>query len=112
MKTINRTIITVKVKEPFVEWANSFDDGGPKMEIANNHPTAFLIPDRYDKFNYEDFLKKNFKIIFESELDSWMVDPSVWPQKRTYKVFQEWFDVQISDMVFDLAKGDVITESF
>ncbi len=110
MKTINRTVITVKGKDPFVKWANSFDDGGPTMDINDLHTTAFLIPDTYDEYNYENFLKKNFKTIFESELDSWMTDPSVWPRKRTYKEFKEWFDIQISDIVFDLAKGDVITE--
>ena len=56
------------------------------------------------------FLKKNFKTIFESELDSWMTDPGVWPKKRTFKLFKEWFDIQVSDMIFDLAKDDVTTE--
>ena len=33
MKTNNRIVITVKGKEPLVEWANNFDDGGPKMDV-------------------------------------------------------------------------------
>lgn len=110
MKTINRTAITIKGKKPFMEWANSFDDGGPKMDINDIHPTVYLIPEKYDEYNYENFLKKNFKTIFESELDSWMTDPSVWPKIRTYTIFREWFDIQVSDMIFDLAKDDVITE--
>jgi hypothetical protein len=112
MKTINRTVITVKGKEPFVEWANSFDDGGPTMDINELHSTAFLIPDKYDEFNFENFLKKNFKIIFESELESWMTDPDVWPKNRSYKIFKKWFEVRVSDMVIDLAKGSIITEEY
>lgn len=112
MKTINRTVITVRGKEPFVEWANSFDNGGPTMDINKLHSTAFLIPDKYDEFNFENFVKKNFKIIFESELDSWMTNPNVWPKNRSYKIFKEWFEVRVSDSVFDLAKGSVITEEY
>ena len=110
MKTINRTVITVKGKKPFVEWANSFDDGGPLLDINELHSTAYLIPDTCDKYNYQKFAKKNFRIIFESELDSWMADPGAWPQKRTYVAFREWFDITVSDIVFDLGKGNVITE--
>ena len=110
MNSINRTVITIKGKEPFVEWANSFDDGGPKMNINELHSTAYLIPDTYDEFNYEKYLKKNFKTIFMSELHSWMIEPSVWPKKLTYKVFTEWFEIQISDMVFDLGIDEIIVE--
>lgn len=110
MKTINRTVVTIKGKEPFVEWANSFDDGAPKMDIDESHSTAYLIPDIYDEFNYEKYLKKNFKTIFEAELYSWMMDPNVWPKKRTYKVFGEWFEIQTSTMVFDLGKDEIIVE--
>jgi hypothetical protein len=110
MKTINRTVITIRAKQPFVDWANDFDDGGPTLDIKEVHSTAYLIPDTYDEYNYERFIKKNFKKIFESELDSWMTDPSVWPQNRTYKEFKDWFELQVSDMVFDLGKDEVITE--
>jgi hypothetical protein len=110
MKTINRTVITIKGKKPYVDWANSFDDGGPKISKNDLHTTAYLIPDTYDEFNYENFLKKNFKTIFDSELESWMTDPRVWPRNRTYKDFKRWFYIQISDLAFDLAKDDLITE--
>lgn len=110
MKTINRTAITIKAKEPYVRWANSFQDGGPQINIKDLHSVTYLIPDTYDEFNYEKYLKKNFKSIFESELEAWMANPSVWPQKLTYKDVKEWFDIQVSDMIFDLGKGDVITE--
>ncbi len=110
MKTINRTAITVKAKKPFIDWANSFEDGGPTLDLNDLHTTAYLVPDTYDEYNYENFIKKNFKTIFESELDSWMADPDVWPQNRTYKIFKEWFDLQVSDIVFDLGKDDVINE--
>lgn len=110
MKTINRTALLIKGREPYVKWANSFDEGDPILDINDQHSTAYLIPDTYDEFNYEKYLKKNFKIIFESELEAWMADPNVWPQQLTYKKLKEWFEIQVSDIIFDLGKGDVITE--
>lgn len=102
MKTINRTVVTITPKQPYIEWANSFDDDGPELDPSEIHSTALLIPDRYDEFSYEKFIKQNYTEIFELELEAWMADPDVWPEDRNYKTFKEWFDVRVSDTVLDL----------
>lgn len=112
MKTINRTVVTVRGKKPFIEWANSFDYAGPKMDIGEINETSFLIPDTYDELNYEKFIKTHYKLIFETELDSWMIDPEVWPQDRTYTLFRKWFEVRVSDLTFDLAEGQIKVDTF
>lgn len=104
MKTINRTAITIIPKQPYIEWANSFDDA---ETYDTPHATTILIPDKYDEFNYETYLKKIYKIIFEEELESWMTDPDDWPKKREYKIFKKWFDVICSDMTWDYGVGDI-----
>ena len=104
MKTINRTSITITPKQPYIDWANSFEDA---EKYDTPHATTILIPDKYDEFNYENYLKKVFIIIFEEELESWMVDPNDWPKKRTYKIFKEWFEVICSDMTWDYGVGDI-----
>ena len=77
-----------------------------------NHSLAVLVPDEYDEYNYEEFSKKNFLHIFEEESDAWMSDPDVWPRNRTYKKFNEWFRVLVSDAVIDLGTGPVKHELF
>ncbi|MFH2058338.1 MAG: hypothetical protein ABIJ59_05505 [Pseudomonadota bacterium] len=110
MKSINRTAITIIPKQPYIEWANSFEDG---VGYDHPHATTILIPDKYDEFNYETYLKKTFnQQIFEEELESWMADPDVWPPKKTYKIFKEWFDVICSDMTWDYGDKDVEHEEF
>lgn len=109
MKTINRTAITIIPKQPYIDWANSFDDA----EIYDKpHATTILIPDKYDEFNHENYLKKVFIIIFEEELESWMADPNDWPKKRTYRIFEEWFEVICSDMTWDYGVGDIEHDEF
>lgn len=104
IKTINRTSLTIIPKKPYTNWVNSFEDGVGYDKV---HATTILIPDRYGEFDYEVYLKKIFKHVFDEQLESWMADPGVWPPKRTYKMFQEWFDVICSDMTWDYGDGDV-----
>ena len=36
------------------------------------------------------------------ELDGWHTNKKEWPQKRTYKMFKEWFRIDISTAVYDI----------
>lgn len=105
-KTINRTALFVIPKQPYFDWANSF-----KYEVVastdDRQATTYLIPDKYDEFNFEKYLKKNFSWIFEGELEAWMTDPDAWPQNRTYKEFKKWFDVVCSDIIWDYGEDDI-----
>jgi hypothetical protein len=112
MKTINRTVITIIPKQPYINWANSFGDDGPKMSMNSIHATSLLIPEKYDEFTYEQFLKKNYKIIFEEELASWITDPDTWPSKMDYNTFTQWFHIIVSDTVLDLGKEPIAAEEF
>lgn len=56
MKTINRTVLLITPKQPYIDWANSFDDDGPTM--ADLRHSAILIPDTYDEHTYENWPKK------------------------------------------------------
>jgi hypothetical protein len=112
MKTINRTVITIIPKQPYISWANSFDDNGPKIETDKKLAISILISDKYDEYNYEKFIKKNYSDIFEEELDAWMSDPDDWPKNRTYQMFNEWFEVLVSEFVIDMGDGSVEHEPF
>jgi hypothetical protein len=112
MKTINRTAIVITPKNLYIDWANSFEDDGPELDPNSLHHSAFLIPDEYDEYDYEDFLKENFNLIFEEELSAWMADPSVWPQDRDYSTFMDWFDIRACDTVIDLGETPIEIEEF
>ena len=112
MKTINRTVIVVTPKKPYVDWADSFDDGGVELDSNVMHNTAYLIPDEYDEYNYELFLRDNFDYIFEEELNAWMTDPDEWPGNRDFETFTDWFDIHACDMAFDQGKERIETEEF
>jgi hypothetical protein len=112
MKTINRTAITIIPKKPYIDWANSIDDDGPKIELESINATSLLIPIKYDEFNYEQFLKKKYKIIFEEELAAWIGDPNLWPKNRDYKKFKKWFEIIPSDALFVFGDDPIVLEEY
>ncbi len=111
MRTINRTAVTIVPRKPYIDWANSFDDG-PELDTASSHATSLLIPDTYDEYSYETFIKRNYRMIFEEELSSWITDPASWPKRMSYDVFREWFDIIPSDTILELGDGEIEIEDY
>ena len=36
----------------------------------------------------------------------WLTDPKMWPQNRTWEMFEEWFELQSCESVDDLVVGE------
>ena len=103
MAMLNRTAIILIPKQPYVDWANSLDDDGPRFEIseANDQLTVFLGPDLDSVDEIDAFVTENFDFFFAHWLFGWSTDPSQWPKRRTRRMFRDWFDVRIHSMVED-----------
>ncbi len=103
---INRNAFIVKPLQPFLDWLNQL--GGPQLfpvEIEEN--TIYLIREMASNNDIEKWLKKNFETIFAKELEDWDEDENVWPKNRTYKMFCQWFSVEMHSMLYDLEQGPV-----
>lgn len=100
---INRYAIVVKPLKPFADWLFNLypKDEYPEFMESN----IYLVNDEID--DLEAWLKKKFDKFFKFELDNWHTDKKEWPQKRTYKMFKEWFQVELSTMVFDTEEEPV-----
>ena len=110
MKTINRTLLIVTPQKPYLDWVRSFENG--ETDTNEGHYSAYLISEKYDEFNYKNYLKNHFGEIFEEELYAMIRDPDLWPQKRDYKTYNEWFDTHACDTVFDLSNEPIDIEEF
>ncbi len=98
--SINRNAIVVKPKQALFDWINSIYPESP-VEAAQEG-TVYLIKERDSNEEIEKWLHKNYDSIFQNELNNWHTDEKDWPQKRTYKHFSEWFNVEIHSMILDL----------
>lgn len=97
MSYLSRTALIVQTKAPYTTWANSVLPGGPQH---TPHRTVYLTED--DAADGDAVVRAHFDEIFDHELYSWNEDRAAWPRMRTWKMFREWFDVEVVEPVVDL----------
>ena len=103
---INRSAISLKPLQPFIDWHDIIYPDSKFDELSFNEVNIYLV----NNSNYEDieaYLKKKFDKYFMMELDGWHTNKKEWPQRRTYKMFKEWFRIDISTAVYDLEKTPI-----
>lgn len=108
-EAIDRNAIIVKPKRPFFDWLSSiYKDKKPIPEREENN--VYLIREMDSNEEIRKWIKKNFDQIFINELNDWYTDEEGWPRKRTFKMFEDWFAVEINSMILDLEDGPVTKE--
>lgn len=103
--TVNQAAVIVKVKQPYVDWANKLPDNSGmvvSVEELNKSPHTYLIPIYDMSPDIEAFAENVKPYIFENELNGWCTYEPWWPENRSPKMFDEWFDISISELIFDL----------
>ncbi|HEU4472993.1 MAG TPA: hypothetical protein VFR58_17990 [Flavisolibacter sp.] len=98
---INRTALTVRPRQVYLDWINAQTPGEPPIAGFDEH-NIYLVPEAETNEAVELWLKQNFGRLFERELESWSTDEHTWPARRDYRLFREWFQVEVSTMVFDM----------
>ncbi len=108
MEEVNRGVIIVKPKSPFVDWVNSTEDaeGAITLEEVRKDCTAYLTPELEDDDELRKFLEQDYLLVFEQELVEWNQDEDTWPENRDFSTFSEWFDVEFHGVVIDLVEGE------
>jgi hypothetical protein len=108
-KMLNRTVLILRYKEPALRWINENDPDSPPMtlEEVNDDKTVYLVADDAadSPEQIRRWLKKNFRFVFESELEGWYTDEDMWPAELTLKLFEEWFDAEFHGVILDTVDG-------
>ncbi|MBP7999931.1 MAG: hypothetical protein KA314_03740 [Chloroflexi bacterium] len=114
MQLINRGVVVVKPKQPFVDWLNQLPDAEEEepFTIAGLHEdcTVLLIPDFPSLEEMEAFINPLKPDLFEHELANFWEDPQQWPDNLSARIFDEWFDLEAHSMVYDTASTELIAE--
>ena len=104
---IDRAAVMLKYKSPAIEWINEVDpvNDDPRItsEDVNSERTVYLIRDEDgdDPSVLQEWIKLNYKILFENELEGWYVDENLWPKNRTLKLFHKWFGIECHTIIED-----------
>ena len=100
---INRGVLVVRPRQPFVDWVCSFDQDGPvDPEDARDSVNSFLVPEFDDPGETADWVEANIETVFEIMLNDWVMDPEHWPADRGWDAFEEWFELEFVELAWDL----------
>lgn len=111
VKTINRSAVVIRLREPFLRWAEEAYPG--EAEDAIGLRSAFSVylvpPDPHEELEATP-IDRWFEQVFAYELEGWCTDRSRWPATRDLTTFLDWFEVGTQSLVADLATGPIRTE--
>jgi hypothetical protein len=98
----NRSIVNLYPTKIFFDWLNYIRGSDVCFGLNDIEPISFLIKDIDAKSEFEYWLENNFHLMFEIRLNYSCIDKSLWPEDRSFGVFNKWFDIRFSDMIIDL----------
>jgi len=112
--TINRTVVLLGPKQPFLDWLNNVDpdDQALTVDDLRDDNEVFLIPQFNDNSDSEKWVETRWSFLFEHMLMGWVDEDTLWPQDRTLEMFREWFDIEIHTMAWDLSDEPLIVEDW
>lgn len=114
MYEVNRSVFIVVPREPFWQWLSNLphsDLGDLTLAELQQDANSYLVPACQNIDEVWDEIEARTETIFAAELADWCDDESYWPD-LTAELFNEWFNVQISSIVTDLAEEPVEREAF
>ncbi len=106
---LNRAVLIVRPKQPYLDWASSLDDSGIVPEVSGEQ-TVYLIPEYDSDDEATEILELVFAEVLENELHGWHTDEPTWPQGRDFEMFLAWFSIELHSMVEDLCADDLVDQ--
>jgi hypothetical protein len=100
---LNRDLLVVRPREPFLEWVRSvFEDEPLDAGVTVGWTGSFLIPEFDADEDYLAWLSQNCDLIFEMMVSAWARPPELWPEDRSWEAFQSWFEFERIETTWDL----------
>ena len=106
---INRGVLIVRPKQPFLDWAAGLDDSGVLPDVEGEQ-TVYLIPEFDTPRDANSIIEQVYLEVFENELYGWHTDESEWPVNRDLQTFREWFVIELHSVVEDLCDYEMIDD--
>jgi hypothetical protein len=109
---LNRGVLVVRPRQPFVDWVCSFEDGDAvDPEDAWASVNSFLVPEFDDPDETFEWIQGNVDTVFDIMLNDWITEPGDWPADRGWTTFEEWFEFEYVDLAWDLVDEPLSSEA-
>ena len=89
--TINRAVLIVRSKQPYVDCANSVDNDEPRaiLQELRINPSIYLVETIDFVEDLALLVDGTWEWIFREQLNAGMRDPDLWPEGLTGEMFLE-----------------------
>jgi hypothetical protein len=114
MDLINRTLLTLRPNENFLEWLHQTSEENAKVEEEElwEDSNAYLIKEVDSESDLEEILKSRYQELFVAELSDWVEDDQLWPEDLSFETFCEYFQVEVQTVVIDLVDSPINKEEY
>ena len=112
MTFIYRHALFVFRKQPYIDWANSLDDGPSLLDdqLSRRARTVYLVQEIDGEPELDDLLPDYWEDIFLAELGAWHLAEDQWPAPLTREMFDAWFEVELCASAYDLDPAEPMTQ--
>ncbi len=85
MSEINRSLVMLKPRQPFLDWARTLDDEDKDLTLERlaEASVAYLIPELWQDSDQQLLLESSYDVLFEEQLAGWWTDETAWPENGT-----------------------------
>lgn len=113
MYEVNRSAFLLMPLEPFWHWLQSVGTDLSELTLEDLQADAntYLVKPCESVDEVWEEIEHRVEDIFAAELADWCEDESLWPDLHP-DIFGEWFDIQISTVITDLADESLEREAF
>lgn len=114
MDLINRTLLTLRPNESFLEWLKQTNEANAELKEEDlwEDANAYLIEEVDDESELEEVLKSRYRELFVAELSDWIEDDNAWPEDLSYETFCGFFQAEVQTVVVDLVDEAIQKEEF
>lgn len=111
---IDRAVVIVKKKEPFLEWVKNLPIQDVKVDLnaLNDEPTTYLIPAYEENYLLFAHLSAVCHEIFVLEMNGWWTEEELWEKDLSWENFNKWFDYEICSLPIDLGEDEIFREEY
>lgn len=106
MKLLNRSALSVRPTQEFVDWINGLEPTMGHEDLAlidvARESTVYLIPEMESPDALEAFVRERYSDILETELSAWEEDESQWPEMLDWALFERFLRYEYSYLAIDL----------
>ncbi|MEA3251126.1 MAG: hypothetical protein U9Q35_06045 [Pseudomonadota bacterium] len=112
MKLLNRSALSVKPTQAFVDWVNSLEptvgEDDLTLDDVDRESTVYLIPEMDTPEALAAYVRERHLDILENELRAWEEDTRQWPDRLDWALFERFVVVEHSYLALDLEDDEPI----